>query len=233
MALSVMLVDRLDDVDGDRHGAGERRRGEVGRQLDVVASGTDACQAVRVDGGSSGHGVVVTDSVERTGGRCADASPDDRRSTGRQPAIAAPPIALSDVPDAARRRRRPPARYQVVGIGNALVDVIAHATDEFLVDHELVKGSMTLIETDRAVELYRALGSAVEMSGGSAANTMCGVASFGGGPPTSARSATTSSAPCSATTSTPSGWRSGPAPRRPTCRRAAASSSSRPTPSAR
>lgn len=68
----------------------------------------------------------------------------------------------------------------MVGIGNALVDVIAHATDEFLVDHELVKGAMTLIETDRAVELYDALSGAVEMSGGSAANTMVGVASFGG-----------------------------------------------------
>jgi sugar/nucleoside kinase (ribokinase family) len=67
-----------------------------------------------------------------------------------------------------------------VGIGNALVDVIAHADDDFLERELLVKGSMTLIETDRAVSLYRALGFAVEMSGGSAANTMCGVASFGG-----------------------------------------------------
>jgi sugar/nucleoside kinase (ribokinase family) len=70
--------------------------------------------------------------------------------------------------------------FDVVGIGNALVDVIAHADDDFLDRELLVKGSMTLIETDRAVSLYRALGSAVEMSGGSAANTMCGVASFGG-----------------------------------------------------
>jgi sugar/nucleoside kinase (ribokinase family) len=68
----------------------------------------------------------------------------------------------------------------VVGIGNALVDVISHASDAFLDEHGLVKGAMTLIDTDRAGELYRALGSAVEMSGGSAANTMCGVASFGG-----------------------------------------------------
>jgi sugar/nucleoside kinase (ribokinase family) len=71
-------------------------------------------------------------------------------------------------------------QYDVVGIGNALVDVIAHADDAFIDAHDLVKGSMTLVETDRAVGLYRALGSAVEMSGGSAANTMCGVASFGG-----------------------------------------------------
>ena len=71
-------------------------------------------------------------------------------------------------------------RFDVVGIGNALVDVIAHASDGFLSEYDLVKGSMTLIETDRAVELYGALTGAVEMSGGSAANTMCGVASFGG-----------------------------------------------------
>ena len=70
--------------------------------------------------------------------------------------------------------------YDVVGIGNALVDVIAHAPDTFVDDHGLVKGSMNLVDTDRAVHLYQALGSAVEMSGGSAANTMCGVASFGG-----------------------------------------------------
>ncbi len=68
----------------------------------------------------------------------------------------------------------------MVGIGNALVDVIAHASDTFLIDNDLVKGSMTLIETERAVELYSSLTGAVEMSGGSAANTMCGIASFGG-----------------------------------------------------
>lgn len=70
--------------------------------------------------------------------------------------------------------------HDVVGIGNALVDVIAHAGDGFLHEHGLTKGMMDLIDTDRAVHLYRALGSAVEMSGGSAANTMCGIASFGG-----------------------------------------------------
>jgi sugar/nucleoside kinase (ribokinase family) len=73
-----------------------------------------------------------------------------------------------------------PARFDVVGIGNALVDVIAHGDDTFLAEHGLVKGAMQLIETDRASELYRSLDSPVEMSGGSAANTMCGIASFGG-----------------------------------------------------
>jgi sugar/nucleoside kinase (ribokinase family) len=73
-----------------------------------------------------------------------------------------------------------PASYDVVGIGNALVDVITQADDAFLQSERLVKGSMTLIETERAVSLYSAMGSGIEMSGGSAANTMTGVASFGG-----------------------------------------------------
>lgn len=72
------------------------------------------------------------------------------------------------------------AAFDVVGVGNALVDVIAHAEDSFIRHQELVKGSMTLIDTDRAVQLYGALGSAIEMSGGSAANTVCGISSFGG-----------------------------------------------------
>jgi sugar/nucleoside kinase (ribokinase family) len=59
-------------------------------------------------------------------------------------------------------------------------DVIASTDEAFLDSYDLVKGSMTLIETERAVELYAALDSAVEMSGGSAANTACGIASFGG-----------------------------------------------------
>ena len=74
----------------------------------------------------------------------------------------------------------PSSRFDVVGIGNALVDVIASAAEAFLDEHGLVKGSMELIDTERAVQLYQALGTAVEMSGGSAANTMCGVASLGG-----------------------------------------------------
>ena len=56
--------------------------------------------------------------------------------------------------------------YDVVGMGNALVDVISHADDSFIDRHELVKGSMTLVDTDRALSLHQALGTAVEMSGG-------------------------------------------------------------------
>lgn len=72
------------------------------------------------------------------------------------------------------------ARYDVIGMGNALVDVIAHVDEGFLEAHDMVKGWMQLIDTERAVSLYQAVGSAVEMSGGSAANTVVGVASFGG-----------------------------------------------------
>jgi len=68
----------------------------------------------------------------------------------------------------------------VVGIGNALVDVISHETHAFVEAQGLVPGSMNLIETDRRSELYGAMGVAIETSGGSVANTMAGIASFGG-----------------------------------------------------
>ncbi len=73
-----------------------------------------------------------------------------------------------------------PHRYDVIGIGNAIVDVIARAEDDFLVAHGMHKGSMALIEEKRAEKIYQAMGPAVESSGGSAANTIVGVASFGG-----------------------------------------------------
>ena len=69
----------------------------------------------------------------------------------------------------------------VVGLGNAIVDVIAHAEDAFLAAEGMAKGGMTLIDADRAESLYARMGPAVEMSGGSAANTMAGIASLGGG----------------------------------------------------
>ena len=68
----------------------------------------------------------------------------------------------------------------VVGIGNAIVDVLSHADEEFLVRENLVKGSMALIDTARAESLYDTMGSGIEVSGGSAANTIAGLASFGG-----------------------------------------------------
>jgi sugar/nucleoside kinase (ribokinase family) len=68
----------------------------------------------------------------------------------------------------------------VIGIGNALVDVISHETDEFIAAQGLAKGTMHLIDESRARELYDAMGPGIEMSGGSAANTIVGIASFGG-----------------------------------------------------
>ena len=68
----------------------------------------------------------------------------------------------------------------VLGIGNAIVDVIAHRDDAFLEQNQLQKGIMTLIEEPQAESLYRQMTGAVTCSGGSVANTMVGVASFGG-----------------------------------------------------
>lgn len=68
----------------------------------------------------------------------------------------------------------------VVGIGNALVDVISQASEDFLRTHGLTKGAMHLIDEARARDLYGAMGPGIAMSGGSAANTVVGVASFGG-----------------------------------------------------
>src|SRR3989304_10061544 len=70
--------------------------------------------------------------------------------------------------------------FDVLGIGNAIVDVLAHAEDRFLVKHDLVKGAMALIDAERAQALYEDMGPAVGVSGGSAANTIAGIALFGG-----------------------------------------------------
>ncbi len=70
-------------------------------------------------------------------------------------------------------------RYDVLGIGNAIVDVLARAEDNFLVAQKMQKGAMVLIEEERARAIYQAMGPAVEISGGSAANTIVGVAGFG------------------------------------------------------
>ena len=72
------------------------------------------------------------------------------------------------------------AAIDVLGLGNALVDVLARAEEAFLIENGLAKGAMTLIEADDARALYQKIGPAVEVSGGSAANTIAGVAGFGG-----------------------------------------------------
>jgi sugar/nucleoside kinase (ribokinase family) len=73
-----------------------------------------------------------------------------------------------------------PASYDVAAIGNAIVDVIAPAGEDFLVAEGLAKGAMGLIDEGRAEALYAAMAPGIEASGGSAANTVAGVASFGG-----------------------------------------------------
>lgn len=72
------------------------------------------------------------------------------------------------------------ARYDVAGIGNAIVDVLAHADDAFLVRHSMTKGTMALIDADAADTLYADMAPGIECSGGSAANTIAGLASLGG-----------------------------------------------------
>ncbi|MCC5951638.1 MAG: adenosine kinase [Acidimicrobiia bacterium] len=69
--------------------------------------------------------------------------------------------------------------FDVLAIGNAIVDVLAQVDDAFLADHDLTKGAMALIDDDRAHALYADMGPAIEVSGGSAANTVAGLASLG------------------------------------------------------
>jgi len=70
-------------------------------------------------------------------------------------------------------------RYDVLGIGNAIVDIIANTEDDFLVAQGMHKGGMALIDEPRARTIYDAMGPAIRASGGSAANTIVGVASLG------------------------------------------------------
>lgn len=72
------------------------------------------------------------------------------------------------------------AKYDVAGIGNAIVDVIAPVDDAFLLQHSVAKGVMSLVDEFRAGELLPALEGPQQIAGGSAANTMAGIASFGG-----------------------------------------------------
>jgi sugar/nucleoside kinase (ribokinase family) len=69
---------------------------------------------------------------------------------------------------------------QLLGISNAIVDVLAHIEDDFLDEIGAVPGSMTLVDMDRAREIYAQMGPATEMSGGSVANTVAGFANLGG-----------------------------------------------------
>jgi len=71
------------------------------------------------------------------------------------------------------------AKYDVLGIGNAIFDVLVRADEGFLAAHGMTKGGMALIDEGRAAAIYRDMGPATEVSGGSAANTIVGLASFG------------------------------------------------------
>jgi sugar/nucleoside kinase (ribokinase family) len=73
-----------------------------------------------------------------------------------------------------------PELYDVAAIGNAIVDVIAPCSDAFLAENGLTKGAMMLVDPDQSASLYSKMAQAVEASGGSAANTIAGLASFGG-----------------------------------------------------
>ncbi len=72
------------------------------------------------------------------------------------------------------------ARFDVLGIGNAIVDVLSHEDDAFLARHTMTKGTMALIDAATADKLYGDMGPGIECSGGSAANTIAGLASLGG-----------------------------------------------------
>jgi sugar/nucleoside kinase (ribokinase family) len=78
-----------------------------------------------------------------------------------------------------RRIHMPPPSLDVVGIGNAIVDIIAHSDDAFLDRHGMRKGGMTLIDEARAESLYDLMGPAIQLSGGSAGTTIAGLASLG------------------------------------------------------
>jgi sugar/nucleoside kinase (ribokinase family) len=71
------------------------------------------------------------------------------------------------------------AKYDVLGIGNAIFDVLVQTDEGFLSRHGMAKGSMSLIDEGRAAAIYRDMGPATKMSGGSAANTIVGIASLG------------------------------------------------------
>ncbi|MSO98157.1 MAG: adenosine kinase [Rhodospirillaceae bacterium] len=74
------------------------------------------------------------------------------------------------------------SRYDVVGIGSAIVDVLSRTDESWLADKGMVKGTMALIDSNRAKLLYTAMGVTTNMSGGSVANSMAGIASLGGKP---------------------------------------------------
>lgn len=72
------------------------------------------------------------------------------------------------------------SQFDVLTVGNAIVDIISRCDDKFLIDNAITKSAMNLIDAERAERLYSLMGPAVEASGGSAGNTAAGIANFGG-----------------------------------------------------
>ena len=178
MALSTTSWVGFGDVDVDVDRALEGGGVEVGGEREGVAPREDrARQAMGV-----GHGARLLGVLGQPRPHHGALSPMPRcvpiRSGGSVPTR--PPVASTPVIDTGARPGQPMDDLDVVGIGNALVDVLTHEDDAFIEANGLVKGSMTLIDTERAEALYAAMGGAIEASGGSAANTISGIASFGG-----------------------------------------------------
>src|SRR5205085_8658475 len=76
--------------------------------------------------------------------------------------------------------KAPGSELDVVAVGHAIVDVLAHCDDALVAAHGLAKGTMTLVDLERSAAVYESMPAGVEVSGGSAANTAAGVASLGG-----------------------------------------------------
>ncbi len=76
----------------------------------------------------------------------------------------------------------PETRFDVLGIGSAIVDILSRCDEDLLASFDLVKGCMALTSAEKAKRIYDRMGRAMEISGGSAANTMAGIASLGGTP---------------------------------------------------
>ena len=162
------LRNGLDHVDGDDRLTAECRRRQIRSEGQLVAPRDDgARQSVLVLLGHGGPAYLgrwkAMTSTALGSAPVTDPAAD---------VAAALDVAAVDPLDV--------APLDVVGIGNALVDVLTHGDDAFLQRHHLVKASMTLIDTERSNELYEAMGPGIEQSGGSAGNTIAGIASFGG-----------------------------------------------------
>lgn len=71
-------------------------------------------------------------------------------------------------------------RFQVLGVGNAIVDILATVEERFISDHRMIKGSMNLVSADQAAAIYDVMPATREQSGGSVANTIAGIAMLGG-----------------------------------------------------